>query len=343
MPADRSATPRRLLPLLAAGMLALAACGGTPAPQQTRASSEQADVAPAASAQPAPSPRGVDWSSREFAGEAWIGCDADAGDDDAAMTRLPGLDHASMRTMLAPCVETGVLRLRYRGKIDDGFVALMERVVDVASATGIALRVLELDSSGGLIEQAILAGDLIAESDWTVWVQQGASCHSACVPVLAAGDMRVVAGDVGIHRMMRVGSSAATRQELDRELQAVNQELGSYLQRNGVASAVADLMMSVPNRRLRLLTPEELDRYGLVGPNAAEDDLDRIRLARRCGEDFVRRRDAFHHDYENECLQAGGIAAANACALALRGRHGFPDAACQQDSPFAELDKLARQ
>ena len=41
------------------------------------------------------------------------------------------------------------------------------------------------------MEDAIRAGDAIGGAGWTLWVREGASCHSACVLILAAGDMRV--------------------------------------------------------------------------------------------------------------------------------------------------------
>ena len=53
-----------------------------------------------------------------------------------------------------------------------------------------------------------------------------------------------------------------------------------------------------------MLTPrtaDELDEYGLVGRNAAQDDLDRIVIRRKCGEDFMRRRDAFQRQFEARC------------------------------------------
>jgi len=44
---------------------------------------------------------------------------------------------------------------------------------------------------------------------------------------------------------------------------------------------------------LEKLGSTELAQFGLSGTNAVQDDLDRITLMRQCGEDFVRRRDAF--------------------------------------------------
>ena len=127
--------------------------------------------------------------------------------------------------------------------------------------------------------------------------------------------------------------------ELQQELQAVHGQVREYLQRNGVAFAVADLMMTVPNRDLRLLTDEELDRYGLSGQNAVADDLQRIRLAQKCGESFVRRKEAFFRAFDREC-RAGEdeVGAMGECGVELRSRFGFPDQQCPAESPLSEYD-----
>ena len=89
-----------------------------------------------------------------------------------------------------------------------------------------------------------------------MWVRGDSACHSACVLLLAAGDMRVIAGPVGIHRMIRLRSSATSRKELGEELRTVSDEMRNYLERNGASDKVYDLMTTVPNRTLRLLTVE---------------------------------------------------------------------------------------
>jgi hypothetical protein len=99
----------------------------------------------------------------------------------------------------------------------------------------------------------------------------------------------------------------------------------------------------VPNQSLRILTPDELQAFGLIGRNAAQQDLERIRLVRRCGLDFVRREDAFHRAFEQQCAQPGqAVDAINACGLALRPHYGFPDKKCLDDGPLAELDAQAK-
>lgn len=284
-------------------------------------------------------PRETDWAPMALtAGKASISCESDyveKGDGEP----LVSLGFSAVHHALAACEERGVVRLRYQGKISAEFTALVERVAEVAGNLQIGKRILDIDSSGGLIEDAIKAGDVIAESDWTIWVREGAICHSACVLVVAAGDMRLIAGKVGIHRMVRVGSEANSRAELSRELREVHAQMKDYLQRNGAAVAVADLMMTVPNRSLRILTDIELKEYGLDGANAAEDDLERIVLARKCGEAFVRRKDDFARAFDSECTALGKeVETMNACGLALRQRFDFPDRKCPAESPLSEHD-----
>ncbi|MFC3550216.1 hypothetical protein ACFOLC_04230 [Lysobacter cavernae] len=303
-------------------------------------------AAPAAATKPAPAKAkakdAIDWSAQALSsGQASISCELDyvaKGDGEPPLT---GLDRDSLKQALAPCAERGVARLRYQGKIAADFTALIERVTRLADEAGIVKRVLDVDSAGGQVEDAVKAGDFIGQSRWTVWVREGAICHSACVFILSAGDNRMIAGRVGIHRIIRMSSTATTRAELNAELRVVYELVRDYLERNGAAVAVADLMMAVPNRSLRLLTDEELTLFGLDGINPAQDDLDRLRLMRKCGEDFVRRRDSFARAFDRRCKAPDiGLDVLNTCGLDLRQDFGFPDADCPAESPLSEFDSF---
>jgi len=255
----------------------------------------------------------------------------------AAPRPLVDLGFSDVEAALSPCRERGVVRLRYQGKISSDFTALMQRTAAMADRMDIGERILDIDSTGGRVEDAMPAGDAIAGSHWTMRVGEDSVCHSACVLVLAAGDDRIIAGKVGIHRMVRVGSTATTRAELSQELREVYGEIKDYLERNGASAAVADLMMTVPNRSLRLLSETELREYGLSGTNAVQDDLDRIILARKCGDDFVKRKDAFMRAYASQCALAGDQASIDSCGAALRTDYGFPDEKCRTEGPLAGM------
>jgi hypothetical protein len=201
-------------------------------------------------------------------------------------------------------------------------------------------RLLDLDSAGGHVEEAVRAGDALAATRWTLRIREDAICHSACVLVLAAADMRDVDGKVGVHRLMRDRSTATSRAELNEELRQVNGLVREYLERHGVALAVADLMMTVPNRRLRILSAEELDTFGLQGRNAAQDDLERIVARRRCGEGFVRRRDQFQRRFEDTCgIDERRWEEVVRCGIELRAAYGFPDARCPDETPLADAER----
>lgn len=302
---------------------------------------------------------GSDWPAAEVvSGEAFIDClDTPLANLEPATTVLrPGgepqetqqlldaqpltnLSFASVEQAVAPCGEAGLLRLHYSGKIAADFTDLVQRVANIAERKGIGQRILQLDSAGGHVEDAMKAGEAIGASRWTIRVGADANCHSACVLILAAGDHRQIDGRVGVHRMLRVGSAATTREELTNELREVHSHMKQYLERNGAAVAVADLMMTVPNRKLRLLNQDELLAYGLQGANAVQDDLERIQLTRKCGDDFVRRKDDYDRAFGRQCAgPEQDLEALEACGLALREGFGFPDARCPVESPLSQHD-----
>ena len=136
---------------------------------------------------------------------------------------------------MLPCKDAGLVRLRYRGRVAGDFTTLIERVGNMAARMDIKQRILDIDSSGGQVEDAIRAGDIMAEAGWTIWVRENAVCHSACVLLLAGGDDRVISGAVGIHRIIRIQSEASSRAELSAELHEVHEAMKDYLQRNGAA------------------------------------------------------------------------------------------------------------
>lgn len=327
---------RILIPLC---LLLVAACSREP-DVQTSASTDALE-APAPAVQRKQQGE-IDWSPvRLEAGDAWVDCGADYRQGDGRP--VLSLAYIDLRGAMQDCRSTGLLRLRYKGRMTASFAALAERAGKVAGDLGIGKRILDIDSGGGSVESAMRAGDAIGENDWTIWVRADSGCHSACVLLLAAGDMRVIVGPVGIHRMIRLRSTATSRKELGEELRRLSDDLRNYLERNGASIKVYDLMITVPNRTLHLLTDQELEELGLAGSNAVEDDLDRIRLARRCGTEFLRRRDSFRRAYEAQCVAPADaahqdVADINACGLALRSSYGFPDPQCPIESPMAELD-----
>lgn len=295
-------------------------------------------------AAPQPQPRddlaSTRWPpARVGSGHARVSCEREDVADEPRT--LDSLEFFSLVDALSPCQATGLVRLSYNGRVDAGFTALIERVSAMAERMDMPARILDIDSAGGHVEEAVKAGDALAAARWTLRIREDAVCHSACVLVLAAADMRDVEGKVGVHRLMRDRSSATSRAELNEELRQVNALVREYFERHGVALAVADLMMTVPNRRLRMLTPEELETYGLQGRNAAQDDLERIVARRECGAGFVRRRDEFQRRFEDTCaIDERRWEDVVRCGIELRAAYGFPDAKCPDATPLADAERV---
>jgi hypothetical protein len=325
----------------------LAACSGGPAPpaaDPVTLGDNAVNPGPLVRHdEPLPQP-GEDLSSTHWpparvgSGTARLSCERDDSVDEPR--RLDSLEFFSLVDAMSACQATGLVRLQYAGRIDAGFTALVERVSAMAERMDLPERVIDLDSAGGHVEEAVRAGDALAGARWRLRVREDAICHSACVLVLAAADMRDIDGKVGVHRLMRDRSRASSRAELNDELREVNGLVREYFERHGVALAVADLMMTVPNRRLRLLTAEELDTFGLQGRNAAQDDLERVVARRRCGEGFVRRRDEFQRRFEATCeVDERRWEDVVRCGIELRAAYGFPDARCPAETPLANAER----
>src|SRR3546814_4193963 len=124
---------------------------------------------------------------------------------------LVDLGFEDVQAAMAACRERGSVRLRYEGKISGDFTALVQRVAAMADRMDIHTRILDIDSTGGRVEDAMPAGDANAGSRWTIRVRADSICQRACVLVLAAGDDRDADGKDGRHHLGRGGSQATTR------------------------------------------------------------------------------------------------------------------------------------
>jgi hypothetical protein len=59
---------------------------------------------------------------------------------------------------------------------------------------------------------------------------------------------------------------------------------------------------------------------------------------RKCGDDFVRRKDAFLVAFDRQCKREGAdLEAVTTCGQALKDQYGFPDETCPDESPLSEI------
>lgn len=160
------------------------------------------------------------------------------------------------------------------GRITPNDVAIFKRSVE--RANGYGLLMLFLNSEGGDIASAIEIGRLVRQ--WPksiVMVEKDAKCFSACVFVLVGGLHRDVHGSVGIHRPFSSTTNSNTYESSQKTFRTLEQSAKAFLKDMNVPTSLYDEMMSVPPQKLRLLTEQELVRFG-IGQNdpAYQDNLD---------------------------------------------------------------------
>jgi hypothetical protein len=133
---------------------------------------------------------------------------------------------------------------------------------------------LNLDSPGGDVDAAMGIGRLLRKHDGFVTVT--GKCYSACVLVFAGGVTRFASSNlfaaggeltgVGIHRLyFATLAGALTQDQVKLQYHAELSRIRSYLRDMDVAPEFLSLMQSIEPEDVRLLTQDELVRYGLGG------------------------------------------------------------------------------
>jgi hypothetical protein len=117
-----------------------------------------------------------------------------------------------------------------------------------------------LDSPGGELSEAMAIGRWVRETKLRVLIRQNAKCFSSCVYILAAGQQKMVLGDIGIHRpyllsVPSAGVEAAMRNALRKSR--------DYFENMNVPVQLADAMFSTPPEKLMILDESELSAYRL--------------------------------------------------------------------------------
>lgn len=152
-----------------------------------------------------------------------------------------------------------------------------------------------LNSIGGSVDAAIRLGEIIRSAKGRVFVSSGAICYSSCVLVLAAAPRRHIesTAKIGIHRPYFRNTLSVSDEGMDETYRKLTTRLENFLNSSGVRPQLASEMMRIPPEQVRILTPAELDYYGLGTNNIAVQELDAMREAGEYGisrQELVRRR-----------------------------------------------------
>ena len=170
------------------------------------------------------------------------------------------------------------------GRIGPDDVAIFKRSLEKTGSNGRLL--LFLNSEGGDIATAIEIGKLVRRwPNSSVLVTEDSKCFSACVFVLAGGLHRRVDGKVGIHRPFSSTTDPKTYDSTQKTFRTLELSAKAFLKDMNVPASLYDEMMSVPPQKLRLLTKQELARFGIGQSDPAYQDNRDAKSARTYGLD----------------------------------------------------------
>jgi hypothetical protein len=121
-----------------------------------------------------------------------------------------------------------------------------------------------LDSRGGSIWVAMSIGRIIRKYSFATRVEVGASCVSACVYLLAAGQWRYVGGRVGIHRPYLLNDGVTSARARQAQYAGVEAQTRQYLEEMNLPKSLHNRMMRTPPDQVAWLSAHELAAFGLT-------------------------------------------------------------------------------
>lgn len=209
----------------------------------------------------------------------------------AEQDRAAALDPANPMSapVLPPALTTGepedapgevttdpeTLKQAIRFELQPGGVMLAKGAIDPGAAVRFAaeieargeyVKVVQLDSPGGSVSDALAMSKLIRERQLNTVVEKGALCASSCPIVLSGGVERTVAegGIVGVHQIFN-----GTREKLSPEMamseaQRTTATVTRHLDAMGIKPGLWQRAMETPPDRLAYLSVKEMREFGLT-------------------------------------------------------------------------------
>jgi hypothetical protein len=129
-----------------------------------------------------------------------------------------------------------------------------------------------LNSTGGDIFAAMEIGKLIRKARATCWIGGDDKCYSACVLVLAGAVDRIVVGQVGIHRPYSTYVGNRDYQSTQTESRRTETAVRAYLREMNLPGQLFEAMLLVPPEKIRILSDEETEAFGLSGTDPVEQE-----------------------------------------------------------------------
>lgn len=160
-----------------------------------------------------------------------------------------------------------------------------------------------LDSEGGDVGAAIEIGRMFRKARVYASLGPQDKCLSACVFLLAGSVRRLNNGPVGIHRPYSSSTSSTSYESMQENTLKLGELVHTYLIQMNIPDDLYESMRRVPPEQIKVLSHDELDRYGLNAddPVFAElNDNSEARLAGVSKTEFLHRK-----ALSKQCLEEG--------------------------------------
>lgn len=179
--------------------------------------------------------------------------------------------------------------------VPDDYVKLEAGLRNRMRNRGIGLfRIAYLDSAGGDVETAIKISDLLKKYYYEAVVRKTAKCLSSCAIILGSSANRSIqpGGVVGVHRIYSDGGTESAARTA-KDFEKLGNIVRSRFQDVGVSPDLWDVMLKTPPEDIRVLSEQEISKYGLRGSSAAYQDVEDSSFAEYLGinkEELYRRK-----------------------------------------------------
>ncbi len=155
--------------------------------------------------------------------------------------------------------------LRYKGLIVKNMISLLRKH---------EFKILEINSSGGLVQTAMKAGKWLRQNGKAVLV--GEECLSACPYLVAGGTLRALGANsrIGVHKFRCLRCLPAVRQQ--QKDQDTTIELADHLTKMGVSLDLWKRTKGVEPDRIELISNEEVREWKLINTDTSSKEWQRL-------------------------------------------------------------------
>lgn len=141
----------------------------------------------------------------------------------------------------------------------------------------------KLNSTGGNVTAALNMGRFLRKKDAMAVVEENAVCISSCVYVLAGASNRSVHGKVGIHRPYEPNDEETSVAAQKTKYSKIGKMIGNYLHAMNVPTRLYEDSLFISPDRVRILSFDELQAYGLNMNDPYADESSSVSEAKRIG------------------------------------------------------------